>query len=95
MKLGSYIIFDKQAKSFNQPMFLANDAVAIRQIRNELMNPNSQISLSPQDFAIYSNGEYDTETGWFEQNVEMKDKAELRLVTEVADIELPNVKEVK
>jgi hypothetical protein len=94
MKLYSYIIHDKQANAFNQPMFLANDAVAIRQIRNELMNPNSQISLSPDDFTIYCNGEYDTDTGWLEQIIEMKDDASLRLVKEVSEIELPT-QEVK
>ena len=83
MTLNSYILFDKQADKFNSPMFLQNDAVAMRSIRNELMNPNSQIALSPQDFVIYCNGEYDDETGHYHG------EPELRLVSEVSDIELP------
>ena len=89
MKLNSYSIFDNQAKQYNNPMLLANDAVAIRQIRNELLNPNSQLSLSPQDFSIVKNGEYDTETGLY-SNTE-----KLEIVVNVNEIELPQIKEVK
>ena len=89
MKLNSYIIFDKQADKFNTPIFLENDAVAIRMVRNELLNPNSQISLSPQDYVIYKNAEFDDSTGHYHG------EAELQLVMEVKDIQLPQVKEVK
>ena len=87
MKLTAYTIYDVQADRFNTPMFLANDAVAIRQIKNELLNPNSQISLSPEDFKIYKNGEYDDETGEITS-------INPTLVTEVKDIQLPQLKEV-
>ena len=89
--LNSYVLLDKQAKQFNTPMFLANDAVAIRTIKNELMNPNSQISLSPEDFAIYKNGEYDPEIGTLHVD---RDEV-ISLVIEVSEIQLPNTKEVK
>lgn len=105
-KLNSYILLDKQAQAFNTPMFLANDAVAIRSIKNELKNPNSQISLSPEDFAIYKNGIYDTATGKFEpitEPVEAYDNEDnaihvpyeestIELVIEVKDIQLPEDK---
>jgi hypothetical protein len=98
MKINSYILFDKQAKKFNTPMFLENDAVAIRTIKNELMNPNSQISLSPDDFAIYTNGIYDDSNGEFtyrdEQNTNGNIINPLKII-EVSEIQLPNTKEVK
>ena len=86
MKLNAYVIHDKQADRFNQPIFLQNDAVAIRSIRNELLNPQSQISLSPGDFSIHLIGEYDDETGMI-TNAESP-----VLVTEVKDIQLPEQK---
>ena len=88
-KLNSYVLLDKQAEQYNTPMFLANDAVAIRTIKNELMNPNSQISLSPEDFAIYKNGEYYSDIG------EYSERQDCELIIEVADIQLPTIKEVK
>ena len=84
MKTNSYVIYDNQAKKYNSPMLLANDAVAIRTIRNELINPNSQIALSPSDYSLYQNGEYDDETG-----LTVHDSDEVRKVIEVSEIELP------
>jgi hypothetical protein len=75
-------------------MFLANDAVAIRQIRNELMNPNSQISLSPEDFTIYSNGAYFTDSGEFHPYFDDMDEVTLKEIIKVSEIELPT-QEVK
>jgi len=85
MKLNAYVIHDKQADRHNQPILLENDAVAIRSIRNELMNPNSQISLSPEDFSIICIGYYDDKIGEIIP-------CEHLLVTEVKDIQLPEPK---
>lgn len=63
MKL--YTIYDNAAKAFAEPFSLRSDNEARRVFLNETKNPKSNLGQFPEDFALYSCGEFDNQTGEF------------------------------
>jgi len=59
MKYQIYTIFDNVAKLYHPPMFLMNDAVAIRNITTLKNDPSTSLGQNPNDFNMYHIGEYD------------------------------------
>ncbi|AJK28243.1 putative nonstructural protein [Eel River basin pequenovirus] len=65
MRQGMYAIFDSTAEVHGRPMFLVNDATAIRGFVNALVNPQSEFYQNPADFNLFKIGEYDDIEGAF------------------------------
>lgn len=65
MKWKMYSIKD-ELQGFTTPIPMANDDMAKRYFR-EQQKVNTTISNEPGDFSIWSMGEFDTETGIYEQ----------------------------
>jgi len=59
----AYSILDTKSKIYNNPHFLINDAVAIRQFGLIVNDKESIISKYPEDFRLYRVGEFDLKTG--------------------------------
>ena len=68
MKQGTYAIYDSTAEVFGRPMFLLNDATAIRGFVNALINPKSEFYQNPEDFTLYRFGEFDDIEGYFDNH---------------------------
>ncbi len=63
MILQAYSIFDSCARIYHPPMFLANDAVASRNIATLKNDQATTLGQNPEDYHIYHIGEYDDLTG--------------------------------
>ena len=63
MKQKMYSVFDHVAKTYNRPMFLSSNGVAIREFKDECNRPDSPINKHPEDYELFGIGEYDDETG--------------------------------
>lgn len=64
MIIKIYALRDDKAQSFLTPMFFKNDAMAMRAIA-QLCNDsrNGFIFTNPEDYLLYTLGEYDDQTG--------------------------------
>ncbi|QXP08134.1 MAG: nonstructural protein [Arizlama microvirus] len=62
-KANAYSILDTKSKIYNNPHFLINDAVAIRQFGIIVNDKQSIISKYPEDFRLYRVGHFDMSTG--------------------------------
>lgn len=60
-----YTIFDTKAGIYNKPFFLINDAVAERNARQLLTEPND-IQTNPEDFVLFKLGTYDDSSAEFD-----------------------------
>lgn len=56
-------MYDSVAEVFARPIFVANEAVAVRSLRDEVNNPQSEIALHYRDYALYRVGEFDDSVG--------------------------------
>ncbi|WNK12923.1 MAG: nonstructural protein [Microvirus sp.] len=64
-KVNAYCILDTKSTIFNQPHFLINDAVALRQFQMIVQDKESMISKYPEDYRLYCVGSFDMLTGTF------------------------------
>lgn len=62
-KLNFYAVFDKKAETYNAPVVIVNDAVAIRQIIACMRDVDSLFNRFPEDFALVKVAEFDQSTG--------------------------------
>lgn len=61
-----YSIRDNKMGSFNVPVLIENDAVAIRQFGDLISRGgDSVMSIHPSDFTLYLLGQYDSNRGRF------------------------------
>jgi len=58
MKTNMYVLFDSASKLYSKPMFLHNDAMAIR-VATDMLNNPSDVSRHPEQFSIFFIGTYD------------------------------------
>lgn len=56
MRHEIFTIYDKVSKSFGPLFTAANPAVAVRQLRDVISDPNSSIARYPDDYCLYSIG---------------------------------------
>lgn len=61
MKIGIYCIKDNVA-GFLQPTFDLSEPAALRNFSYAVSQP-SQMNFKPEDFSLWSLGDFDTETG--------------------------------
>lgn len=63
MKLGIYSICDARVGFTGSLMADMNDASAMRNFENAVLQPNTIYSTHAKDYDLYRLGEYDTEDG--------------------------------
>lgn len=58
-----YSIYDKKAKTYSNPNFFPNEAVALRQFGEMCNDPQYPLVKYPNDYQIVSLGTFDEEAG--------------------------------
>lgn len=60
-----FSVYDAKADSFGQPMFVVNEAVMFRMMKDEVLRGGADnlVAKHPQDFAVYLIGEFNDESG--------------------------------
>jgi len=68
MRYKILCIRDRAIDAFGQPFFSASTGGAIRSFADEInrTDPNNQLNRHPEDFDLYSLGEFDDSTGRFD-----------------------------
>lgn len=66
MILGTYSILDQKAGIFSPPFFTVHEALAIRMVQNVVSDLSTSIGQHPADFALFSLGTFDDQTGQFQ-----------------------------
>ena len=56
---------DRAVDTFGQPIFVAAIGQAVRSFGDEVKNPQSPFNKHPEDYDLYSLGEFDDSTGEF------------------------------
>lgn len=56
-------IHDSIAEVFARPIFCANEGVALRSLRDEVNNPQSDVAIHSKDYSLYRVGVFDDNTG--------------------------------
>ena len=59
MKLGVFVIYDSKAMVYARPMYIHNDAMAMRMAHDVRHNEETDIFRHPEDFTLFKLGEYD------------------------------------
>lgn len=63
MEINLYSVFDVKAGVFQQPIFVINDAVAIRSFDAVVKDKSHEIGKYPSDYSLYHIGVFDTDSG--------------------------------
>ena len=58
-----YVVQDKAAKAFHQPVLSDTDATALRAFRAASLNPESFLNKFPDDHDLFRVGTFNVETG--------------------------------
>ena len=61
--LKIYALRDVRTQAYMRPMFLQNDAVLDRSVRDAMLDENSLLCSHPEDYQVFRLGEYDDNTG--------------------------------
>lgn len=65
MRIGVYAIYDSTAEVFMRPMYMVNDAAAIRGFINAMLNPQTEMFSDPGDFTLFKVEHWDDVEGKF------------------------------
>lgn len=63
MKHGMYSVYDTKSKTWQNPFYAINDAIAERMIGDAVDDPQTLLSKHPSDFQMYKVGEFDDQEG--------------------------------
>ena len=66
MKLKVCSVRDSALDAFSRPFFVPTNAMAIRGFRDQANQPETEIFKHPMDYELFELGEFDEETGKFE-----------------------------
>lgn len=66
MKLKVFTIYDKAVEAYSPPFFARATGQALRDFIEEVNNPQSRISKSPEHFALFDLGTFDDSNGQFD-----------------------------
>lgn len=58
-----YAVFDVKAKAYLPPFFLPEEGMAIRTFTNCCQDDNHQFGRNPEDFTLFSLGDFNDENG--------------------------------
>jgi hypothetical protein len=53
MKMNMYTIYDQKLEAYNQPHFMENDAMALRQFADMANDEKISISKHPEDYSLW------------------------------------------
>lgn len=67
MKMSVYAIYDSAAEVFMRPMYMVNDAVAVRNFVSALRNKDSGMKDNAADYTLFKVAHWDDVYGVFEQ----------------------------
>lgn len=67
MKQLVYAMYDSKAEVYSRPMYMVNDATAVRNFVNACLDERSQMYSDPADFTLFRLGEWDDVTGLFSE----------------------------
>lgn len=62
-EVHAYCVYDRKARVYNNPYFLINDAVAIRQFDQVVNDPESMLFKYPEDYILFRIGKFNMLTG--------------------------------
>jgi len=62
-----YSIYDIKAAAYHVPFFQPTKGMAIRLFGDAIIDPNSNLSKHPEDYRLFSLGEFDDFTGVLER----------------------------
>lgn len=65
MILSVVAMFDKKARAFAQPFFVAHTDVAVRTFKQAANTPDHQVCLHAEDFSLFYLGTFDDTNGAF------------------------------
>ena len=60
MKIKVFAIYDIKAKAYHNPFFLPKKAMALRDFKQAVNDPQTVFNKHPEDYALFYIGEYDT-----------------------------------
>lgn len=60
------VLYDAKAEAFHKPVFAVSDAVALRSFSDACKESNTDFAKYPEDFSIFSLGEYNDATATFD-----------------------------
>jgi len=63
MKNNMYSVYDQKAGYYMAPFVTQNHDTAKRMIVNAIIDPNSSLSLCPEDYSLFMIGTFDDEHG--------------------------------
>lgn len=66
MKAECFAVYDSKAAAYLQPIFVPNEAIALRIFADAVMNPEHAFHKHAEDFVIFSLGSFDDQTGKFD-----------------------------
>jgi len=58
-----FCVLDSKANVFGTPFTQHNEAMALRSFQRAAIDPASDVSVFPDDFALFQLGEYEDDTG--------------------------------
>lgn len=79
MKYEIYTIYDNVAQIYHPPMFLQNDAVAIRNITTLKNDNTTTLGQNPDDYHLYHIASYDDQTGTIKTTTHTKINTTIKL----------------
>lgn len=96
MLLRIVAVYDRQALSFHQPIYVAADVMAVRSFKAACNDKNSESDFyqNPQDYKLMSLGTFDDSTGVLVQDEPPKllfDGREISLARQSVTSEVDNV----
>lgn len=84
MKTGVFSVRDNGAGLFMAPFLATNNLIAVRNLSEEVNNPQSVISKYPEQFSLFHLGDYDHDNGQF---TNLKSPADLGLASQYKKVE--------
>lgn len=61
--LNAYTLHDNKAAAYSPPFYQSNHQLAIRLVRDLVIDPTTTVGRHPSDFRLYCIGQYDDTTG--------------------------------
>lgn len=61
-----FSLFDNKAEAYMTPFFTMNQGLALRSVRDLVMDKNTVVGKHPEDFTLFELGHYSDESGMFE-----------------------------
>ena len=67
MKLKIYTIYDQKAEAYLPPFYMQNNQMAVRALSDSVNNEEHQFGKYPEDYTLYTLGEFDDSTSIIKQ----------------------------